>query len=199
VSTADPIAVSKLEVRGRAIATRALLHPDFVAAAAESFAASVAALVAERHAATVCAYLSVTAEPGTGPLIDRLHAAGVRVLLPLLLDDLDLDWAEYQPDEWRPGRFGLKEPTAPPLGITAIQLAEVIVCPGIAATTAGERLGRGGGSYDRALARALPNSLRCLLLYDDEVLPTVPTEPHDQLVDVLVTPDRVLATSGRGL
>jgi 5-formyltetrahydrofolate cyclo-ligase len=199
VTSDDAIAARKLEIRGRVLAARALLHPDRTAAAAEAVAAHVGALASDLAARTVCAYVSVTGEPGTGPLIALLHDAGVRVLLPLLRDDLDLDWAEYRPGEWRPARFGLVEPTASPLGTTAVQLADLIVCPGVGGTPQGARLGRGGGSYDRALARALPQSLRCLVLYDGEVLDDVPTEPHDQLVDVIVTPDRVLQTSGRGL
>ena len=46
-----------------------------------------------RRAATVAAYVSVSSEPGTGPLLDRLREAGKRVILPLLLPDNDLDWA----------------------------------------------------------------------------------------------------------
>ncbi len=197
MSAADLTATAKLEIRRRVIAARAQLGPASAATAAEAIGARVSALVSERGATTVCAYVSVTGEPGTKPLIDSLHGAGVRVLLPLLLDDLDLDWADYRPGEWRPGPFGLVEPTARPLGVMAVQLAELIVCPGVGGTTCGDRLGRGGGSYDRALARALPDSLRCLLLHDDEVLTEVPTEPHDQLVDVIVTPSRVVATWGR--
>jgi 5-formyltetrahydrofolate cyclo-ligase len=69
------------------------------------------------------------------------------------------------------------------------------VCPGVAGSRAGDRLGRGGGSYDRALARSAPTTLRCLLLYDDEVVDAVPTDAHDERVDVLVTPTRTLWTS----
>jgi 5-formyltetrahydrofolate cyclo-ligase len=196
VTPVEPIAATKLDVRGEIIARRARRHPDDTAAAAEAIADSLAAVVAARGADVVSAYVSVTGEPGTGPLLDHLYTAGTRVLLPLLLPDLDLDWAEYQPGAWRPGRYGLVEPTAPALGPDAIQLADVIVCPGVAGTAEGHRLGRGGGSYDRALARALPGSLRCLLLYDDEVLAEVPTEPHDQLIDLIVTPSAVIETSG---
>jgi 5-formyltetrahydrofolate cyclo-ligase len=197
VSSADPAGTAKLEVRRRLLAARSQLSTAAVAESAVAIAGNVAALVADRGAHTVGAYVSVPGEPGTEPLLDALHADGIRVLLPLLLPNLDLDWADYRPNESRLGRYGLREPTAPPLGVNAIQLADVIVCPGVAATTAGARLGRGGGSYDRALARALPSSLRCVLLYDDEVLPELPSEPHDQLVDVIVTPTRIVQTSGR--
>jgi 5-formyltetrahydrofolate cyclo-ligase len=65
-----------------------------------------------------------------------------------------------------------------------------MVCPGLAADRSGGRLGRGGGSYDRALART--RARRVLLLHDGEVLDSVPAQPHDQPVDVIVTPTRTL-------
>jgi 5-formyltetrahydrofolate cyclo-ligase len=197
VNEPDPVRTVKREVRRRVLAARSDLSAATLTASAAAIAGNVAALVSDRRARTVCAYVSVGGEPGTQPLLDGLHGQGIRVLLPLLLDDLDLDWADYRPDESRLGRFGLREPTAPPLGVNAVQLADMVVCPGVAATPAGVRLGRGGGSYDRALARALPDSLRCVLLYDDEVLPDLPTEPHDQRIDVVVTPTRIVQTSRR--
>ena len=56
-----------------------------------------------RRAATVAAYVSIGTEPGTGLLLDALVAAGKRVLLPVVLPDLDLDWAVYDgPGRWCP-------------------------------------------------------------------------------------------------
>jgi len=163
--------------------------------AGRGLAEQVASLVERVGTSTVAAYLAVAAEPETGPLIDRLFAQGSTVLLPLARDDNELEWAAFAPGETQGGRLGLMEPTGPSLGVTAIRSAEVICCPGLGGSLDGHRLGRGGGFYDRALARALPESLRCLLLYDDEVLADIPTEPHDQLVDVLVTPTRTITTS----
>ncbi len=163
--------------------------------ASRGLAEQVAPLVERVGASTVAAYLAVAAEPETGLLIDRLSAQGISVLLPLVRNGNDLDWAAFAPGETQAGRLGLMEPTGPPLGVSAIQSADVICCPGLGGAIEGHRLGRGGGFYDRALARALPAALRCLLLYDDEVLADIPTEPHDQLVDVLVTPTRTITTS----
>lgn len=142
----------------------------------------------------VACYASTPQEPGTGPLLTHLAVRAQRVLLPLLRPDFDLDWAVYEPGDLAPGRFGISEPTGEPLGFDAIRTASVMVCPGLAADELGHRLGRGGGSYDRALARLPAEALRVVLLYDDEVLGAVPTEPHDERVDVIVTPRRTLRT-----
>jgi 5-formyltetrahydrofolate cyclo-ligase len=53
------------------------------------------------------------------------------------------------------------------------------------------RLGRGGGCYDRALARVPVGTFVCALLYDDEVLDAVPSAPHDRRVTAVVTPSGV--------
>ncbi|MFZ1412545.1 MAG: 5-formyltetrahydrofolate cyclo-ligase, partial [Micropruina sp.] len=67
-------------------------------------------------------------------------------------------------------------------------------CSGLAATARGDRLGTGGGWYDRALAHASAAATCGILLRDDEVFPELPTEPWDRRVDLIVTPSRVIQT-----
>jgi len=186
---------TKGQIRRRVVAARAALGEADLVARSDQLLGNARALLDDRGVGTVAAYLSVEGEPPTRQIIDHLHGAGVRVLLPLLCDDFDLEWAVYEPGATRQGRFGLVEPATPNLGKAAVGAAEVLLCPGVAGTRTGLRLGRGGGSYDRVLARATPSASRCLLLYDDEVLASVPTEPHDATVDYLVTPAEVVAVS----
>src|SRR4051812_30761305 len=131
-----------------------------------------------RRAATVAAYIAVGSEPGTAPLLHALVAAGKRVVLPVLLPDGDLDWAAYAGDQALvPARFGLLEPAGRQLGPDAVATADAVLVPGLAVSALGERLGRGGGSYDRALGRVPVGTFTCVLLYDDEVGVDVPVEP----------------------
>ncbi len=58
--------------------------------------------------------------------------------------------------------------------------ADVVLLPGLAVSLRGERLGRGGGCYDRALGRVPVGTFTCVLLHDDEVGIDVPVEPHDR-------------------
>lgn len=185
----------KRGIRHRVVAARTALSASALTRTADQLADNAASLVEQRGVSTVTAYVSTEGEPGTIPLLDRLTGNGVRVLLPLLCDDFDLEWAVYEPAALTQGRFGIMQPTGPSLGKDAVVEAGVVFCPGVAGTLRGERLGRGGGSYDRALARTDPAASRCLLLYDDEVLDAVPVEPHDALVDYLCTPSGLIVAS----
>ena len=140
-------------------------------------------------AGTVAAYYSVGAEPDTRGLVYALWKRGTYVLLPLLRPDGDLDWASYEgPDSLVPGPRGLREPGEPPRGVQAVARADVVLAPALAVDRAGNRLGRGGGSYDRALARVGPLIPVIALVYDDELLGHVPAEPHDTPVRAAVRP-----------
>jgi len=140
-------------------------------------------------AGTVAAYYSVGTEPDTRGLVYALWKRGTYVLLPLLRPDGDLDWASYEgPDSLVPGPRGLLEPGEPPRGIVAVARADVVLAPALAVDHAGHRLGRGGGSYDRALARVGPLIPLIALLYDAELLGHVPAEPHDTPVRAVVRP-----------
>ncbi|MGL5809210.1 MAG: 5-formyltetrahydrofolate cyclo-ligase [Nocardioides sp.] len=155
-----------------------------------------------RRAATVAAYVSTGTEPGTGRLLDRLRAAGKRVLLPVLArpdpgrtelasqaTGWDLDWAAYTgPAGLATARFGLFEPTGDRSGPAAVGVADVVFVPGLAVSDTGLRIGRGGGCYDRALPRVAADAFVCVLLYDDEVGREVPAEPHDRPVSAALSP-----------
>jgi len=142
-------------------------------------------------AGTVAAYLSVGTEPETAALVFALWKRGSYVLLPVLRADNDLDWASYEgPDSLAPGPHGLLEPTEPRRGVAAITSADLVIVPALAADPRGYRLGRGGGCYDRALARVGPAVPTIALLYDGELLDEVPAGPLDQRVRAVARPQR---------
>jgi 5-formyltetrahydrofolate cyclo-ligase len=66
--------------------------------------------------------------------------------------------------------------------------ADLMIVPALAADRAGNRLGRGGGCYDRALARVGPAVPTVALLYDDELLDEVPVALHDQRISAVARP-----------
>lgn len=180
---------AKALLRARLRAARAVRPADREGDAARTGRA----LAACAGASVVAAYVSVPGEPDTAALLAALRAAGARVLLPVLRRTPD--WAWYAgPDALVPGPLGIPSPTGPALGAGALAHADWVWLPGLAGTPDGRRLGTGGGWYDRALAAAGPQTRLGLLLYDDEVLPEVPTEPWDRAVHVVATERRLLVT-----
>lgn len=183
------LAAAKAELRRRLLTERARLGPDQRAAAGRALRDAVLELPQAQMAGTVAAYVSVATEPDTRGLIYALWKRGTYVLLPLLRPDADLDWASYEgPDSLRPGPRGLIEPSEPPRGRAAITSADLVLVPALAAARDGMRLGRGGGSYDRVLARVGPGIPTIALLYDGELLDKVPAGPHDQRVRLIARP-----------
>ncbi|GAA3831370.1 5-formyltetrahydrofolate cyclo-ligase [Streptomyces phyllanthi] len=172
---------------------------DDVRRTADLLAGRALALPELARAGTVAAYVSVGNEPGTLTLLDTLHARGVRVLLPVLREDNDLDWGAYEGEGslarvQHSGKMALLEPSGERLGPEAVERADAVLLPGLAVDARGMRLGRGGGSYDRVLARlerAGADPALVVLLYDTEVVDRVPEEPHDRPVHAVVTPSGV--------
>ncbi|WP_200303346.1 5-formyltetrahydrofolate cyclo-ligase [Streptomyces adelaidensis] len=187
-------------LRGEFLLVRRGLTPDDVRKSTDALAGRALDLPELAHARTVAAYVSMGSEPGTLALLDALRARGVRVLLPVLLPDNDLDWGAYEGAESLArvrhggGRMALLEPAGERLGPGAVTTADVVLLPGLAVDARGMRLGRGGGSYDRVLARlerAGADPALVVLLYDAEVVDRVPAEPHDLPVHAAVTPSGV--------
>ena len=189
----DHIEAAKLALRDQLVTARGRLPLAELGVRAEAVAALLLAAPEVRRAATVAAYVSVGREPGTGALLDALVAAGKRVVLPLLQADNDLDWAAYSgADGLVPAGRGLLEPTGPALGPEAVATADAVIVPGLAVDRTGLRLGRGGGSYDRALGRVPVGTFTCVVLNDEEVLDSVPAADHDRRVTAAVTQERLL-------
>ncbi|SHI19550.1 5-formyltetrahydrofolate cyclo-ligase [Streptomyces sp. 3214.6] len=189
----------KATLRRELLAVRNRLTSDDMRRAGIALAARALELPELAHARVVAAYVSVGTEPGTLALLDALRARGVRVLLPVLLPDNDLDWGTYTGEDSlarvrHGGKMVLLEPSGKRLGQDAVTDADVVLLPGLAVDERGMRLGRGGGSYDRVLARLADSDARpslVVLLYDSEVVDQVPVQPHDRPVRAVVTPSAV--------
>jgi 5-formyltetrahydrofolate cyclo-ligase len=196
----EPAAVAKASLRRRILAARAGLSADQRAAAGRAIRDALLALPQVQMAGTVAAYYSIGAEPDTHGLVYALWKRGSYVLLPRLRPDMDLDWASYEgPDSLRAGPRGLTEPTEPSRGVAAVSRADLVIVPALAVDRQGVRLGRGGGSYDRALARVGPQVPTIALLYDAELLDEVPAAAHDQRVRLAASPAAGITSLPDGL
>ena len=183
------MAVDKASLRRQLLAARKLISDSIRNEGGRLIRDHVLEMAEVATAGTVAAYYSVGTEPDTHGLIFALWKRGSYVVLPVLLPGGDLDWASYEgPDSLAPGPRGLLQPVEPVRGVGTVARADVVLVPALAVDVFGHRLGRGGGSYDRALARVGAQVPVIALLYDSELLPSVPVAAHDQLVSAVARP-----------
>jgi 5-formyltetrahydrofolate cyclo-ligase len=176
----------KAAVRRAVVAARRALAP---AVRDQEDAALVRHAVAAAHGLRrVAAYAPMAGEPGGPALVPALAAVVLELVLPVLLPDRDLDWAVFEHPLGPAGPGGFQAPDGPRLGPDAIADAQLIIVPAVAVDPTGRRLGRGGGCYDRALARVRPGVPVLALLYESELVDEVPAEPHDQPVNAVLLP-----------
>ncbi|WP_165064816.1 5-formyltetrahydrofolate cyclo-ligase [Marisediminicola senii] len=143
-------------------------------------------------AKSVAAYLPSTDEPNIRPFIDWAIAAGVTVLMPVSRDDGLLDWAVTDGLHEQEGAHGMPEPVGELLGPIAINDVDLILVPASAVDRTGMRMGWGMGYFDRTLG----SMERCppvyAVIFDNELLDSVPSEVHDKRVDGVVTPSAIV-------
>lgn len=125
---------------------------------------------------TTLSYESLPHEPPTTALNASLRAAGHRVLVPITLPDMRLDWCD------------VADPQRTPLGTGAPREADLAIIPGLAVDTTGTRLGQGGGCYDRVLPMLPPRCTVLVLLHPGEhTEEALPHDPHDVPVATVLT------------
>lgn len=185
---------AKPGLRRAALARRAALDPAERAAASAAIEAAVLAavlaVVTGGGAAVIAAYIPLRSEPGTMAMLDALSVRAT-VVVPVLQADGDLDWAAWTgADDLAPAgpRGRMLRPIGPTLGASFLQHADLLLVPALLVARDGARLGRGGGSYDRALRRAAPAAPIAALLFDGELVDRLPAQPWDVPVTAAVTP-----------
>lgn len=171
----DGTAAAKQRRRAELLEARRAQSPEHRAAAR----ARIRAHVLDHAAGVECVagYVPLRTEPGSVELLRALHHAGAQVLVPITRPDRDLEWARWTRDG--PGESR---------GVDAVSAAGLVLVPALAVAVDGTRLGRGGGSYDRALARCAPGAAVVALLFDNELVDRLPRDSWDRPVTAAVRP-----------
>lgn len=134
-----------------------------------------------QKAVSVFVYVASGSEVDTCPLIDALLRIGKRVAVPRVLSEPGRMQAVAiaSRDELVLGRYKLLEPLP---DAPVLRDPDLVLTPGLAFTPAGERLGQGGGYYDRYLALH-PSSLAIGLAFSEQLADRLPAESHDAVMD----------------
>lgn len=158
-----------------------------------SITANLIDLVGGSGASTISAYLSTTDEPSTRAFLRWAGEAGIRVLLPVSRDDGLLDWAPYDGEDEDADLLGMPTPTSELLGPIAINEVDLIIVPASAVDRTGMRMGWGRGYFDKTLGSMQSRPPVYAVVFDHELVESVPADVHDQRVDGVVTPSGVVA------
>jgi 5-formyltetrahydrofolate cyclo-ligase len=156
------------------------------------------ALDAYQKAKALACYVSYGSEVDTHPLITRALSDGKTVAVPhcvMKTHEMKMLTLSHFPDDLHPGTMGILEPdpaVSPELAPDAIDL---IVVPGVGFTKRGERLGYGGGFYDRYLLKLKATAHLVALVPEFLLFDALPTEAHDLRIPTLITEKRIIDCS----
>ena len=145
-------------------------------------------------AKTILFYAPMRDELDVWPLTERAIEIGKTVLLPRFIADTGVYGVFQIADPIRdcaPGKFSVREPSANCPSFPLNRLDFMLV-PGVGFDTAGHRLGRGGGHYDRLLVSV--SGIKCGVAFDEQVVHQIPAEPHDIQMNFVLTPTRWIKT-----
>jgi 5-formyltetrahydrofolate cyclo-ligase len=195
VTATDPrteIKERKRALRAELIQVRARLSKDEREAKSRRIAERAAAVPELMAARVVALYAPLNTEVDPGAIAARLAAAGARIVWPRVEQSGRLlSFASCDFQALVRGPLGALQP---PAGARPVELGELsaVLMPGVAFSVDGLRLGRGGGYYDATLKRVPPGALRVGLGFDVQVVPSLPREPHDVPLDLVLTEERTL-------
>ena len=194
----QPLMPSKEEIRSAHRTERAAASAAGLEAAGAGIARhglQWATVVAAGERSIFAAYLGVGFEPPTLPLIAALHETGHKVLLPVCGPSLTLTWVYWTPttEFVRSSYAPIEEPVGEHHGIEVMRDVAGIFVPATAVDLSGNRIGQGGGYYDKFLAGLEAEGLpvpAAAVVYDSEVLQagSIAAESYDRRVPVAVTP-----------
>ena len=175
---------TKAEIRKHFLTLRRPISPADAARWNAAIQARVLALPEMQGPEDVYIYVAADNEVETRGIIEELLRRGRRVLIPAARGAGVLEWGEIESlDELQPGTFGMLEP--PATSDVGPEPKGVAIAPCVAFTAKGDRLGRGGGYYDRFLATFIGPTVA--LAYELQRAEALPAEAHDVRTKRVVT------------
>ena len=185
-----PFSEEKSTLRERLLAARAV-H-GALGAASDAVCAALRSRPEVGPGTVLLGYAATSREVAIDAALASWLALGATVCLPWVRGaDLGVAAVADLGPALSAGWRGLREPAEPRREIPPEAL-ELIVLPGVGFDLAGNRLGYGGGHFDRLLARVPTAALRIGVALDEQVVERLPTEAQDEQVDLVVTPTRTV-------
>ena len=161
------------------------LSPRYKAESSRAIAAHLLAMPEYQAAGTVFCFVGMEQEVDTRPILENVLAAGKRLCVPLCTEPGIMELRQVTSlDQLVPGAYGILEP---PAGAPQTDADEVdfAVLPCVTCNHLGQRLGQGGGYYDRFLTHYRGGTV--LLCREKLIREEIPLEPRDMPVPWVLT------------
>ena len=177
----------KKAIRTQMLEKRDALSTSKKAAWDHDICQQISQIAVQQKLACLHTYLPMDSEVDLFPVIESLLKEGVKIVTPKSLPKRKLsNLVLHSLEELEEGIFGTRHPANSEEYTGAYEL---ILVPGLAFDLQGNRVGYGAGYYDIFL-EGHPDALKLGVCYPFQILNTVPTEPHDILLDGLVYPGK---------
>jgi len=146
-----------------------------------------------KQAQTILLYASFESEVETFELMKMLKSQQKRIILPVVQNSgLKLVELTKQPEEMKPGKWGIPEPQVSPDVVVSMAEINLVIVPGVAFDEELHRLGRGKGFYDMLLRGISADIRKFAIAFDCQIVKEIPTTSNDMRVDKLITESRVI-------
>jgi 5-formyltetrahydrofolate cyclo-ligase len=190
--------MDKRALRKKIIALRDRLSPAEIMEKSALIAEKLYYLPAYTQAATIMFFIDFGSEVSTRSMVEETIKRGKVALAPKalpktreLIPSQILNWEA----DLAPGAYNIPEPHSDALRPRKPEEIDLLIVPGVAFDVKGNRLGYGGGYYDRFFPMLKPNVSLIALVFDLQIQPEIPVDDWDQSVDIVITEKRIIKTS----
>lgn len=190
MTATDDIAKQKAELRWAMLDKRDALTLAARTEMNRVISGKLLALPEYRQAKIILAYMNIGSEFDSTAFIHDILARGKMLVLPKVnkaTKMLDIFQVKNPTTDLLPGVWGIAEPDPTKCQLISIREVDFVLVPGLAFDASGQRVGYGGGYYDKLLAASDKNLRRVAAAYAMQFVPSVPALPHDLKVDILIT------------
>lgn len=174
----------KKEIRAEVRRRIKLLSEEQMSGASETIFSKIEKCDEFAEARCIALFAAMHDEVPTDYALKSWMELGKRIVVPRVEGDI-MRFYDYSPDKMRTGAFGILEPTGDE-ECTPSDI-DLIIVPARAFTSAGERLGRGGGFYDKYMSQSDFRASKIGIAFKCQIFDSLPCDPHDIRVDKVVT------------
>ncbi len=178
--------MNKKEIREKLLDMRRSLTSKYIEEASEQIFSRLCAMEEVKNAQNIMVYSNFENEVKTAKLTGWLLFQGKNVFLPTV-EKKEMFAVNIKNAALELSGFGIAQPRLSGENVMEPEKLDVIIVPGIAFDREKNRLGFGGGYYDRFLPQS--KACRIALAYDFQITKAIPREEHDQRMDYIVTPE----------